>query len=216
MVTLTRETVGRNVSNFFELVEVELLDAPGARETNPGYQQGLVATAALGQHYRVRSDPDFYDFEIKVNTEDLSPLLDAFLRYPDHNEPLKFFKEEIEGVLGIDVYEKPFLPSDEASAGNAGYTIYRTNWVDLLLIRMEDLNRCANQAFSEFLGIPELPLINENVASDKAYASLYQTFKDSVQLPESYIDQMYDTQYMRHFYSASEIAAFRNRWIKSK
>jgi hypothetical protein len=85
---------------------------------------------------------------------------------------------------------------------------------DLLLIRVEDLNRCASQAFSEFLGLPELPLINENVGSAKAYASLYKTFKDSVKLPESYIDQMYATKYMRHFYSDREIAAFKKRWAE--
>ena len=206
VVTLTRETVGRNVSNFFELVEVKRLKGSGATDTQES------------QLYHVRSDPDFYDFEIQVDTENLSPLLDVFLQYPDHNEPLKFFHEEIKGVLGIDIYEKPFLtsegPDGQPATPAAGYAIYKTNLIELLLIRVEDLNRCANQAFSEFLGIPELPLINENVGSAKDYASLYKTFKDSVLLPEPYIDQMYATPYMRHFYSDSEIAAFRARWVK--
>jgi hypothetical protein len=193
VVTLTRETVGRNVSNFFELCEAVPCES------------GSAVDSPDSARFCVRSDPDFYDFAIEVDTADLSELLDVYLEKPDHNEPGKFFEQEIKGVLGIDVYQEPFPVSK-------GYTIYHTDRVDLLLIRLEDLDRCANQAFDEFLGIPELPLVNENIASDKAYASLYRTFKSSVSLPESYIDAMYSTQYMRHFYADHEIAEFRKKW----
>ena len=91
VVTLTRETVGRNVSNFFELVEVEPLE-----ETSAG------RPPSTGCRYRVRSDPDFYDLDIVVDTRDLSELLQVFIDKPNHDEPLTFFEQEIKGVLGLD------------------------------------------------------------------------------------------------------------------
>ena len=188
VVTLTRETVGRNVSNFFELVEVEPLEGGTA------------------PRYRVRSDPDFYDLDIVVDTGDLSELLQVFIDKPNHDEPLTFFDQEIKGVLGLDVYATPFPTSQ-------GYTIYETEWADILLIRVEDLNTCAPAAFQEFLGLDSFDLINENVGSEKPYASLYKQFREARLLPESYLDRMYSTQYMKHFYTDQEIAGFRSRWV---
>jgi len=196
VVTLTRESVGRNVSSFFELIEVEPLDLSGA------------SSDSASARYRVRSDPDFYGFDVVVDTENLHHLTDLFLQEPDHDEPAQFFDKEILGVLGIDVYETEFPTSK-------GWMIYKGKLADLLLIRVENLNECAGEAFKEFLGIPELPLINENVGSEKAYASLYKTFRQSVVLPESYLDRMYASKYMHHFYDADEIAAFKRKWLRA-
>ena len=196
VVTLTRESVGRNVSSFFELVEVEPLDLGGESPDS-----------ALAR-YRVRSDPDFYGFDVVVDTGNLHNLTELFLQEPDHDEPAQFFDKEILGVLGVDVYEADFPTSK-------GWAIYEGKFADVLLIRVEDLNECAGEAFKEFLGVPELPLINENVGSEKAYASLYKAFRQTVVLPESYLDRMYASKYMHHFYSADEIAAFKRKWLRA-
>jgi hypothetical protein len=192
VVTLTRETVGRNVSNFFELVEVEPLEE-----------------ASADRRYRVRSDPDFYDMDMIVDTRDLSELLQVFIDKPAHDEPLTFFDQEIKGVLGLDVYATPFPTAQ-------GYTIYETEWADVLLIRVEDLNTCARAAFQEFLGIDNFDLINENIGSEKPYASLYRQFKKDRLLPEPYLDRMYSSKYMQHFYTDQEIAGFRSKWTPER
>jgi hypothetical protein len=199
VVTLTRETVGRNVSNFFELVEVEPADG------RPPHQEA----SATNCRYHLRSDPDFYNLDIEVDTRDLSDLLQVYLDKPDHDEPLTFFEQEIKGVLGVDVYATPFPTSQ-------GYTIYETDWADILLIRVEDLNTCVQAAFKEFLGIDNFDLMNDNVGSEKPYAGLYRQFKESRLLPESYIDRMYASRYMQHFYTDQEIARFKSKWVQSR
>ena len=54
--------------------------------------------------------------------------------------------------------------------------------------------------------------LKTNVGSAKVYAPLYKEFKNSIVLPESYVDRMYTSKYMRHFYSEEEIARFREKW----
>ena len=93
-----------------------------------------------------------------------------------------------------------------------GYKLYRDDHADLLLIRLEDLDRCAETAFKEFLDIDGFTLIRTNVASEKIYAPLYKEFKSRIRLSEDYINRMYDSKYARHFYSDEEIRGFCDKW----
>jgi hypothetical protein len=187
VITLTREPIGRNISEFFENLEVEPLDS-------------------AGQWYRVRSDHDFYDFEIKVSVQDMSELVQLFLTRLEHDTPLVFFDQQLRSVLSVDVYSSEFPISK-------GYQIYDGEIADVLVIRLENLSDCAAGALKEFLGIGEFTLINDNVASEKPCAPLYRKFKESITLPESYVDEMYNSKYMRHFYSEEEITSFKNKWV---
>jgi hypothetical protein len=185
VVTLTRDPVARNISSFFENIDVEPLDS--------------------GRRYHVQSDADFYGFDIVVDAGDMSALVQMFLERLDHREPLTYFDQELQGVLGVDVYSSDFPTAQ-------GYQIYEHKLADVLLIRLENLDTCARDAFSRFLGVENFVLVNENVGSAKAYAPLYKEFRESVALPNSYLDEMYASRYVRHFYSEGEIAEFRVKW----
>jgi hypothetical protein len=187
VVTLTREPVGRNVATFFENLEVTPLEPE--------------------RRYSIKSD--YYGFEIVLDVENMDGLAELFFERLNHDTPLTFFDHEIKSVFGIDVFASEFLTSK-------GYQIYRNERTDVLLIRLENLNERAREAFREFLGIADFALINTNVGSDKEYASLYNRFKDSIVLPQSYVDRMYMSKYVRHFYSAEEIAKFRAKWSISR
>jgi hypothetical protein len=183
VVTLTREPVARNISTFFENLDVEPLDA--------------------GQKYRIQSD--YYDFGIVLDMADLDELIHFFFTKLYHDRPLLFFDEEIKGVFGIDVFSSAFPIA-------RGYNIYEGEQADVLLIRLEDLNDCATEAFKEFLNIEGFTLLDTNIGSQKVYAPIYKKFKDAIVLPESYLERMYTSKYARHFYSEQEIARFRARW----
>src|SRR5439155_18262314 len=73
-------------------------------------------------------------------------LIDIFHNELDHNEPLRWFEDEMQAVFEVDVFAEPFDPS-------RGYHIYEQGGTQVLLIRLESLNRCAPTAFDEFLGI---------------------------------------------------------------
>jgi hypothetical protein len=187
VITLTREPVGRNISTFFENLEIKSLNSNGK--------------------YKIKSD--YYNIDsIIVKEDNLGELVDFFFSKLNHRSPLDFFDNELHKVFNVDVYANEFPKSK-------GYKIYRTLKADILLIRVEDLNRVAQQAFKEFLEIENFSLIDENVSEDKNYALLYKAFKDKIHLPDSYLDQLYCSKYMQHFYSIEEINNFRSRWIKN-
>ncbi len=118
-----------------------------------------------------------------------------------------WYDSQIKPLWSIDVFEQPF-------SREKGYEIYHFKNINLIIIRLEDLNRVAEQAFDEFLGIKDFKIINVNVGEDKPYAALYQQFKQRP-LPDAYVDAIYKTRFARHFYTDSEIEQFRNKWTKS-
>jgi hypothetical protein len=187
IITLTREPVGRNISAFFENLDIKYLNSNG--------------------QYKIKSD--YYNIDsIVVKQDDLRELVDFFFSRLNHRSPLEFFDNELHKMFNVDVYANEFPKSK-------GYKIYHSVKADILLIRVEDLNRVAKQAFKEFLEIDNFSLIDVNVSEEKNYALLYKTFKDKIHLPDSYLDKLYCSKYMQHFYSIEEINNFRSKWSKT-
>ena len=111
-------------------------------------------------------------------------------------------------AFGIDVYATPF-------PHNRGYKIYPgTSQANLLLIRLEDLKECVEQAMQEFLGLKDFSLYNTNTTSEKDFAELYRAF-NQLPFPAEYVEERYKTQFARHFYSDEELDNFTKRWTKS-
>lgn len=85
--------------------------------------------------------------------------------------------------------------------------------VEVLVMRMEDINDVAENAVRRFLQVDEFQLEQANVGSRKTYGQVYADFRKQVKLPESYLSKMYDSKFARHFYSSEEIEGFRRRWL---
>lgn len=132
-------------------------------------------------------------------------ILGVFIdRFP-HEQPINWFDEELRDVFGIDVYHTPF-------PGDSGYQIIEEAGASLLLIKVEDLDRCYRDAFKSFLGI-DIPALKQThvTAQDPSY-SMYRDFMAHVKLPVDYVERLYDSQFARHFYSEQERASLRARW----
>ncbi len=186
IVTLVRDPIAVNISTFFHHF----------REIE-----------VLDSVYRIKSA--YFDFETTIKLGDIEILTELFLEKVDHDRPLKYFDRELKSVFGIDVFASKFPKSK-------GYNVYEEEPANVLLIRLENLNKCAGDAFKEFLNIEGLTLTNTNRGIKKDYNIIYQMFKDSVVLPNTYIDKMYRSKYMQHFYSEEEIKRFKTRWRTSR
>ncbi len=125
----------------------------------------------------------------------------------EYNFIAPWFNTEIRDLFDIDVFAKPF-PTEK------GYDIYSSIQADLLVMRLEDLDRCHRQAIEEFLGLRKFKLVNTNRAEDKgvAYSRAYQEFKNTVSLPDILLDKLYRIPWVKHFYTEAEIERFRSRW----
>ena len=185
IITLTREPVGRNISAFFENLDVVALDAEGKFE--------------ISSHY--------YQIEpTVVSVDDVDKLAQLFFERATHDSPIMFFDREIRDIFGIDVLQQGF-PVEK------GYNIYREPRAELLVLRLESLADCAAEAFEEFLGIEKFQLVNSNIGAKKVYAPLYDAFKRHVVIDSKYADVLYDSDFMGTFYSEEEIRAARNKWL---
>lgn len=143
----------------------------------------------------------------RVPAEDRSrEMMSLFLDdFDKHMLPVEWFDRHMKPSFDIDVYDEAFDP-------DLGYRIYENDRARLLLIRLEDLRQSAGPALKAFMGIEEVALLPANISGDKDYAREYRLFKDHIRLTEHYIDSLYETRYMRHFYSDAEIARLRKKW----
>ncbi len=134
-------------------------------------------------------------------------LIDLFLREsePEHQFTLDWFDLEVRDVLGIDVFAQHF-PRE------AGFATYAGPFADLIVLRLEDLDRVGPTALGRFLGVPPIPLAAANRGEDQDWADAYRRFLATIEMPREYLDRMYGSRLARHFYGTEELEAFRARW----
>jgi hypothetical protein len=152
--------------------------------------------------------PDFYQ-RLSEGRIDTPFIAEHFLKDEvTHNAPIVWFDEQMRGLTGIDVFERPF-PHE------TGYQTYENARARLLVMRLENFPGCVQPAMCQFLGIQRFGLIASNAAEDKDYADVYRRVKREIALPEAYLDRMYNSNYARHFYAQPEIARFRASWSRA-
>jgi len=139
----------------------------------------------------------------------LERLVGEYLERFDHGRALRWFDREFNRVLSVDVYAHPF-PHDK------GHTRINTDRHDILVIRTDLDDAAKKKCIEEFLGVEGITLAPRNVASQKPYAATYRKFLDALELPDSYVNEMLDSKYTRHFFSPAHIASLRAKWLGGK
>ena len=137
----------------------------------------------------------------------IEELQDIFLtEFQGHYASEVWFDNQMKPVFNIDVYASSFPKK-------IGYKIYDEDYqhAKLLLIRLEDLNRVAKEAFGEYLGLENFEIINANIGQNKEYAPLYRSFKKTP-LPKTYIEERLNSKFSKHFYLDDEINQFIEKW----
>lgn len=145
---------------------------------------------------RAWADPD-------INVE---LLRQHFMKEFDHNEPLRWFDENLKAHFGIDCYSKEF--------SGQGYQYYENGPVSVLAMQCELPDDLKARMVGDFVGISDFTLKNANVGSKKPYSGLYGEFKDTVRFPEAYMKRMCESRYFRHFYCQDIIDKTWDRWIE--
>ena len=146
-----------------------------------------------------------FDQRFRRGELDHAKLLEIFLERFPHDQPLDWFDREMRDVFGIDIYTEPF-PQDK------GYQILRTERVDVLAIKLEQLNHCHADAFRDFLALEVEGLAQTHVTEQDPDRTMYKDFVRQAVLPDEYLDRMYQSRFARHFYTDAEIAGFRKKW----
>ena len=145
---------------------------------------------------------------LPLDLTDLERISARFFSDYPHEVPLKWFDMELKQVFEIDVFAETFQKSK-------GYHIYTGKKADVLLLKLESLEDCGREAFREFLHIEDFTLRRGNSADKKSYAATYNQFIDYFNVPQSYLDLMYGSKYAQHFYSFTELGAFKLKWLNA-
>ncbi len=158
-------------------------------------------TLYLVNDYDYRKKMRFQSIDDTV--KEITPLF--FDHFLGHDVPLHWFDRELKAIFDTDVFNVPFLKFK-------GYQVYQGEKAEVLVIRLEDLNECVDAAIRDFLGIKGLQLVRSNMGADKDYSRLYRAFLENLTLPKSYLNEMYESKYARHFYTPEEIENFKRKW----
>ena len=118
---------------------------------------------------------------------------------------IKWFDSEFFPTTGIDIYNYPFDT-------RKGHSIINEGKYDILVLQVEKLNQSIDiiQSFLEL----KTPLQRKevNIGNKKWYRLLYDEFIRKYTFSTDYIDKMYNSKFMKHFYSEADINMFKEKW----
>jgi|SRR5690554_795485 len=185
IITMVREPISRNISLFFQWIDFE--------ETE--------------QSYRFKSRNNNYPFDIVTPKNDISELYECFFNNFVHDSHLDWLKTEMNTVINLDLLDSPFNLKN-------GYSIIQSEEAEVLVLKLESINSNFKSAMNDFFG-KEFDLINANESTNKDINKVYKEFKKNIKFPELYINTLYESDYMKHFYSDAEIESFKIKWDKN-
>lgn len=116
------------------------------------------------------------------------------------NYEFDWFDLQLKKYFDVDVYKYPFDKK-------AGYTIIKENNLEVLVIRLENLNNLEN-VIGEFVEVEDFKLINANESGNKIYKYLYKHVRENIVLPKEYFDCYMNNEKALHFYTKEELQCF--------
>lgn len=152
--------------------------------------------------------PELLDEVGNIEKERAIKLLQTRLMFynPEKNYTCRWFDMEIKGMFGLDVFAHPFDTEK-------GYAILQHGNVELLILRLEDLNENFGEAVSQFLALASpIELIRSNVRAEQKRGSTYEQVRQELTLRESVCRKIYSSKYAQHFYSPAEIGRLIQKW----
>ncbi|MCB0397925.1 MAG: hypothetical protein KDD36_14835 [Flavobacteriales bacterium] len=139
-----------------------------------------------------------------VNVQYLKERFDAF----DHQYALRWFREELNKQLQLDVFNTPFDHKKK-------YSVYRFPKGHLIVLRLEDLADTASPALKEVAGLKLKRTTRANTSAQKQYLEALKNLSEHLTLtPEKY-QEVYENDYAEHFYTPEERRNFAKRWVSN-
>ena len=150
---------------------------------------------------------ELLDKNAKVENIDIYAFLNEhFIHYDQTtNYTCTWFDNEFKNAFGIDIFTHPFNHQDR-------FCIIAYKNIDLLILRLEDLDSSFNKAVNQFLSKNlSFKKYYSNVGKNKKYAEIYSDILKNFALPRDLCEKIYSSKYARHFYSKDERLSFIQR-----
>ncbi|MGY4688464.1 putative capsular polysaccharide synthesis family protein [Salibacterium sp. K-3] len=135
-------------------------------------------------------------------------LRELFLEKFNHDYGIRWFDEEFKKAVGIDPYS---IPYDKEK----GIGFFENKHFKILLLKLENIDQLQSE-IQQFLEIDNFSFNETNRGEKKWYSLLYKQFRSNLNLSNDYIQTLYTSKYMKHFYTSSEIEEFKSKWQGSE
>lgn len=133
---------------------------------------------------------------------DVNTLLKEFNSAYPHTLPLLWFDKQFREHLDIDIYQHDFDKHKK-------YLYLPTK--NTLLFRIDcprsDKEKILSKLFKRSIFIPKI-----NVGARKDYSERYKAFKANAKFDEKFLNQTYNSDYCRYFWTEQERAEMRDSW----
>lgn len=184
-----------------------------------------VVSQNLSLLFEMFADNEFFDIDEVWNSGgDVQVLFDKYIISSDFVERdywfqvLKrklhtnyliqdFFEQQLNDFCNINIYNYKF---DK----DKGFSVYEFCNLNIMIYQLEKMDKLEKE-IGKFLGLNNFILKKDNESDSKWYSKYYKTAKKDILLDEKYIEQCYNSQFMKHFYSGEDIEYFKNRWRKN-
>ena len=149
--------------------------------------------------------PELYPF-VRADAVDAARIIAERMEQPEEidAEVFTWFDREIKHRFEVDVMAEPF-------DRERGFGTYRGPRADVLVIKTENLTELLPTVVSAFVGAP-LQALRANVGQERADGNDYGRVLASLKLADGVASRVYDHAWVRHFYTAQERSAFKERW----
>ncbi len=191
IISLVRELLSRNISSVFQSM------------CDPAPQNN-VFIATKDEFKKLPYDKQEREISNKLH---IINNFDHIFNWYNHLFKTHIYFPEV-NKYSINIYDKKFNCHD-------GYQVYgsTTPRIKMMIIRLEDLNNL-EQKIGNFLKIDNFRLIKENVSSQKWYSPIYKKFLANYKPQQRDLEKLYNSQFMKYFYSRDQIETFIKRWAK--
>ncbi|MCB9294267.1 MAG: hypothetical protein H6559_14270 [Lewinellaceae bacterium] len=188
IITIVRDPIARAITGFFQALGNYVPDYPLLREILP--HKDLLSTLFLRF-----SEPDQIVFFLKGY---------SYL-WGSVEHQIQWFDKDVQPFFGIDVFKSEFNQ-------DKGYSIFKNKNRELLVIRLENLNVCWENACNDLFGEVIALEKRVNTASERSTYSIYKEFRDNLKVNEKTLLEIYESKYMRFFYNEEELTNMKQIW----
>lgn len=186
-----RDVVSQNLSLLFEMfADNELFDIDEVWDSG-GDVQSLFDKYIISNDFG-KKDYWFQVLKTKLNTNYLIQ---------------DFFDQQLNNFCNINIYNYKFDKSK-------GFSVYEFCNLNIMIYQLEKMNKLEKE-IGKFLGLNNFILKKDNESNNKWYSNYYKTAKKDILFDKKYIEESYNSQFMKHFYSAEDIENFKNKWRKN-
>lgn len=187
-IIIWRDPIAKNISTFFEWIHFK-----------------------EDEHYFYFSSHQYdLQFDIKTPKNDLSKLIDFYLQNFPHFTHENWIKIEQGDVLQMPYLEFPFDKEKN-------FSIIKKEKNKALILKLEAFQTAGyEKLIGDFCHIKNFTYTNANLTEKKTKYKAYQLFLNQIKIPQNLLEETYQSDFVRHYYSDEEIEIFKRKWKKKQ